>query len=90
MRARLAPFSPYGVQADDAGLSPDVDLPHDPALTDWSDVFFTTWRRQEKRLQTLFAQALRGKRMITLNIPDRFAADHTALAALPIPSSTQH
>lgn len=75
----------WGIAADYAGLSPDADEPLGPEHLDWADVIFVMERRQAKRLQTLFPTPLRGKRIVTLNIPDRFARDDPALVALLTP-----
>lgn len=70
-----------GVQADYAGLSPDADVSLEPEALDWADVIFVMEPRQAKRLQTLHPSHLRGKRVITLNIPDRYAAHDPDLIA---------
>ena len=75
----------WGIEADFAGLSPDADEPLGPEHLNWADVIFVMEARQAKRLQSLFPTHLRGKQVVTLNIPDRFTYNDPALIALLTP-----
>lgn len=74
-----------GVEADFAGLSPDADEPLEPELIDWADVVFVMERRQAKRLKALFGPRLRGRRVVVLDVPDRYEAFAPALEARLLP-----
>ncbi|NBZ88190.1 phosphotyrosine protein phosphatase [Stagnihabitans tardus] len=75
----------WGIASDFAGLSADADEKVGVEHLDWADIVFVMEARQRKRLQALFPAALRGKRLVVLNIPDRFARNDPALVALVTP-----
>lgn len=62
----------WGYETDFAGLSRDADEPLTPEHLDWADMIFVMERAQKKRL-TRIAPVPAGKRVICLDIPDRFA-----------------
>lgn len=66
-------FGAYpGIQAESAGLDPTADRPATTQLVEWADtIFVMEWRHQEKLL-ALFSGHLEGKKVICLNIPDKF------------------
>jgi predicted protein tyrosine phosphatase len=74
-----------GIASDFAGLSADAaeKLSREHIL--WADVIFVMERRQARRLNLLHGPHLRGKRVVTLNIPDRFAYGDPDLVALLAP-----
>jgi predicted protein tyrosine phosphatase len=78
-----------GIETDFAGLSHDADERLSLEQVEWADILFVMERRQAKRLQSLFPAALRGKRVVVLNIPDRFAYGEPALVALLEPGLRQ-
>jgi predicted protein tyrosine phosphatase len=61
-----------GIATDFAGLSNDADEKLSIEQVEWADIIFVMEPRQHKRLVALFATQLRGKRIVTLNIPDHF------------------
>ncbi len=63
-----------GVQTDFAGLSNDADERVSTEHLEWADIIFVMERRQKTRLTQLFSKELRDKKVICLNIPDKF--DH--------------
>lgn len=62
-----------GVESDFAGLSADADERLSTEQIAWADVIFIMERRQKARLTRLAGEALGSKRVICLNIPDRYA-----------------
>jgi len=71
-----------GVAADCAGLSADADVPLDPEQIAWADVIAVMERVQLARLKLRFGPALRGKRLVCLDVPDRYALHDPALVDL--------
>lgn len=67
----LAPLN--GVDTDFAGLSNDADERLSIEHIEWATDIFVMERRQKSRLSQLFGQALKGKRIVCLNIPDNYA-----------------
>ena len=62
-----------GIATDFAGLSNDADEKLSIEQIDWADVICVMEARQAKRLKSLFPAALRGKRVVVLNVPDNFS-----------------
>jgi len=71
-----------GVAADCAGLSADADVPLDPEQIAWADVIAVMERAQLARLKRRFGPALRRKRLVCLDVPDRYGLHDTALVDL--------
>ena len=74
-----------GIVSDFAGLGADADEKLSVEQVIWADVIFVMETRQAKRLQQTFGHHLRGKRVVTLGIPDRFAYNDPDLIALLTP-----
>ena len=71
-----------GVTTDFAGLSHDADEKLSQEQLAWADIIFVMEARQAKRLKNLLPAMLRGKRVVTLNVPDRFTFMESALIAI--------
>ncbi|NUB44791.1 phosphotyrosine protein phosphatase [Fertoebacter nigrum] len=71
-----------GAKADFAGLSKDADERLSAEQLEWADVICVMEARQAQRLKTLFGPHLRGKRVVVLNIPDRYTCMQDSLVAL--------
>ncbi len=69
----------WGVEADFGGLSADADERLSVEQIDWAEVIFVMERRQKARLARQFT--LGSKRVVCLNIPDRYAYMEPALVA---------
>lgn len=68
-----AVFSDYpGVRTDSAGLNHDAEVPLSEEQLEWADVVLVMETTHRKRLNERFGQALRGKQVVVLNIPDRY------------------
>ena len=71
-----------GLEVDSAGLSPDAVVPVTPEQIEWADLIFVMESSHRRRLNERFAQHLRGKRVVVLNIPDDYAFMDPALVEL--------
>ena len=72
----------WGIEADFAGLSADAEERVSAEQLQWAHLIFVMEKRQAKRLQGLFPGHLRGKKLVVLNIPDKFRCGDPALIAL--------
>ena len=61
-----------GVEADSAGLAPDADGQLSRDQLDWADTIFVMERAHRAKLMRTFGGALKGKRVICLDIPDSY------------------
>ncbi len=71
-----------GVETDFAGLSNDADEKLSSEHIEWADVIYVMEQRQKKRLISLFGSMLKTKRVVCLNVPDRFDYMQPELVAL--------
>jgi predicted protein tyrosine phosphatase len=62
-----------GVEVESAGLDHDAEEPLGPEQLRWADVVFVMERAHRARLGRRFREHLRGKRVVVLGIPDRYA-----------------
>jgi len=68
-----AVFAEYeGVEAASAGLNKDSENPVTPELIEWADILFVMENSHRKRLTSNFGKHLGDRRVVCLNIPDRF------------------
>jgi predicted protein tyrosine phosphatase len=65
-----------------AGISSDADNPLTAELVDWADVIFVMEKAQRIKLQKRFRTSLRSKRVVCLDIPDRYPFMAPALVRL--------
>lgn len=72
----------WGWQADFAGLSNDAEEPVTRDHVDNAEVIYVMEARQRKRLNALFGSALKDKRIVCLNIPDKYCYMQPELVAL--------
>ena len=79
--AELAPRL-LGVTADFGGLSADADVALDRDQILAADIIAVMERAQLARLKRQFGPELRGKRVVCLDVPDRFACMDPELVAL--------
>lgn len=59
-----------GVEAESAGVAPDAENPAIPEPVAWADVILVMEATHRAKLSRLFPAALRGKRVVCLDIPD--------------------
>ncbi|MEK7984912.1 low molecular weight protein tyrosine phosphatase family protein [Burkholderia contaminans] len=71
-----------GVETDSAGLAPDADTRGPAEQLDWADVVFVMERAHQARLAAQFGAHLRHKKIVCLDIPDRYAYMQPELVTL--------
>ena len=71
-----------GVETDSAGLAPDADTHVCAEQLDWADVVFVMERAHKIRLTAQFGTHLRHKKVVCLDIPDRYAYMQPELVTL--------
>jgi predicted protein tyrosine phosphatase len=71
-----------GVETDSAGLAPDADTRVSAEQLDWADVVFVMERAHQARLAAQFGAHLRHKKIVCLDIPDRYAYMQPELVTL--------
>lgn len=62
-----------GVECASAGLASDAAHPLSADLVTWADVVFVMERQHKRQLEQRFHEALAGKCVVCLDIPDRYA-----------------
>jgi predicted protein tyrosine phosphatase len=61
-----------GIETASAGLNHGAEVPVTPELLDWAELIFVMERAHRVRLDRRFRAALKGKRVVCLDIPDRY------------------
>lgn len=72
----------WGIETDFAGLSNDADEQLSAEQIAWADTVFVMERRHKARLTDRFGHALRAKKLVVLDVPDRFGYMEAGLVAL--------
>ena len=62
-----------GIEVASAGISPDAESPVTPEALGWAELIFVMDRNQRAKLSSRFRKHLKGKRIICLDIPDRYS-----------------
>jgi predicted protein tyrosine phosphatase len=69
-----AVFSDYpGLDVSSAGTSVDAENPVSLDQVEWADIVFAMEEVQRKKLQEMFPDVLKEKRVVVLRIPDRYS-----------------
>lgn len=71
-----------GLEVDSGGLAPDADSRLTPEQVLWADVVFVMEKKHRTRISRDFGWALKGRKVICLNIPDNFGFMDPALVLL--------
>ncbi len=71
-----------GVETDSAGLHASAAVVLSPEQIEWADVIFVMERRHRAQLSKGYRKHLKGKRVICLDVPDKFAFMDPALVSL--------
>ena len=71
-----------GVETDSAGLAPDAETVLDAAQVDWAGLIVVMERRHRAGVARRFGARLKGKRLVCLDIPDRYGYMQPELVAL--------
>jgi predicted protein tyrosine phosphatase len=70
------------VETDSAGLAPDAEVPLSVEQIEWADIIFVMEKAHRSKLSRRFRSALKGKRVICLDIPDNYEFMEPALVRL--------
>ena len=71
-----------GIETDSAGLAPDAVTVLSIEQLAWADIVFVMESAHKARLSTAFAAHLKSKRLVCLDIPDRYTFMQPELIAL--------
>jgi predicted protein tyrosine phosphatase len=61
-----------GYEVSSAGTATDADCPVSADLLDWADTIVVMEKRYARQLRLHFADSLKDKRLVSLDIPDRY------------------
>jgi predicted protein tyrosine phosphatase len=61
-----------GIETSSAGISLDADNPITPELLQWADLVFVMERAHRSKLSAKFKPHLGNKRVVCLDIPDKY------------------
>lgn len=61
-----------GIETASAGLNHDSETPLTADLVAWADVVFVMERSHRRKLSSRFGRHLGGRRVVCLDIPDRY------------------
>lgn len=70
------------IETDSAGLNADADVRVSPEQLEWADIIFVMEKSQMQKLSKQFRKVLNGKRVISLDIPDKYAFMQPELVSL--------
>ena len=70
-----------GIEVSSAGTSPEAECQVSGDLLEWADKIFVMERVQKRHLTTHFAHNLKNKKIICLDIPDRYSYMQPELVA---------
>jgi predicted protein tyrosine phosphatase len=60
------------IEVSSAGTAADADCPLSGDLLEWADDVVVMEKRHAQQIRAQFAASLKGKRLVCLNIPDRY------------------
>ncbi len=61
-----------GIEASSAGTNNDAENPLSSEQVEWADIVFVMEKAHRNKVQAKYRSALKGKRLICLNIPDDY------------------
>ncbi|MDM0002936.1 low molecular weight protein tyrosine phosphatase family protein [Variovorax sp. J22P240] len=65
-------FAGPGIETDSAGLAPDAECVLSAEQLEWADLIFAMEKQHRVKLKHIFASSLQGKRVVCLDVPDRY------------------
>ncbi|WDR88446.1 low molecular weight protein tyrosine phosphatase family protein [Burkholderia ambifaria] len=71
-----------GVETDSAGLAPDADTQVSIEQLEWAEIVFVMERAHKAKLTARFGARLKHKKIVCLDIPDRYTYMQPELIAL--------
>jgi predicted protein tyrosine phosphatase len=70
------------IEVASAGTNHDADNPLSAELVEWADIIFVMERQHRTKVQSRYRASLKNKRVICLDIPDKFAFMDPALVRI--------
>ena len=70
------------LEVDSAGLADDAETPLSADQLDWAELIVVMEASHRRRLRSRYGSRLRGKRVVCLDIPDRYDFMQTELVEL--------
>jgi predicted protein tyrosine phosphatase len=61
-----------GIEVSSAGTSPEAECPVSGDLLEWADEIFVMDKKQQRQLRERYAGMLKDKRLVCLNIADKY------------------
>lgn len=83
-------FAAADVETDSAGLAPHADCVLSVGQVEWADTISVMERQHKVKLKQRFAAALQGKKIVCLDVPDRFQFMQPELVNLLQQKVSQH
>jgi predicted protein tyrosine phosphatase len=83
-------FAAPGIETDSAGLAPDADCVLSAEQVEWADLIFVMEKQHRAKLKQRFKASLDGKRIVCLDVPDRYEFMQPELVALLQQKVGQH
>jgi len=71
-----------GIEVTSAGTSPEADCPVSGDLVEWADKIFVMDKKQQRQMKARYAERLKDKGLVCLNIPDRYELMQPELQAV--------
>ena len=71
-----------GIECASAGTDDLANVPLDPELIQWADAIYAMETSHRNRISKKFKNCLHGKRVIVLNIPDKYEFMEPTLVAI--------
>ncbi len=70
------------IEVSSAGTNNDAENPLSTELIEWADIIFVMEKTHRSKVQARYRAALKGKRVICLDIPDNYTFMDPALVTL--------
>ncbi|UHS57083.1 low molecular weight protein tyrosine phosphatase family protein [Agrobacterium vaccinii] len=70
------------IEVSSAGTNNDAENPLSTELIEWADIIFVMEKAHRTKVQARYKAALKGKRVICLDIPDNYTFMDPALVTL--------
>ena len=61
-----------GIETSSAGTNNDAENPLSDELVEWADIIFVMERTHRTKLQSRYRSAMKGARLVCLDIPDDY------------------
>lgn len=62
-----------GIEVSSAGTAADAECPLSGDLIEWADAIVVMEARHARQIRKQFSNSLRNKRLVSLDIPDRYS-----------------